>query len=141
MNGKQISRRHTQSKRFALSSNHHHVEFTIEYISIRKYSSFFRASQHGTDLVVPLSNILNRCANRKNDMAASLALDAIILLCNSNTVNIASTWSAVKNIFRSNRQHRTVKRCADNVEIRISIIIFSFHNFSASANFSVLFHC
>lgn len=103
-----------------------------------KITAVYSASQHGIDLVGPLSNILNRSANRKNDLAASLALDAIVLLCNSNTVNIASTWSAVKNIFTSNRQHRTVKRYVANNEHQIPIQTH-FSRFPASAISSALF--
>lgn len=80
------------------------------------------ASQHGTDLVVPLSNILNECVKRKNDVATSLALDAITLLCHSNTVNIASTWNAVKHIFRKGKERRTRIRCVMRDNDPISII-------------------
>lgn len=84
---------------------------------------------------MPLSNILNQCANGKNDLAASLALDAIISLCNSNTVNIASTWTAVKNVFHSNRQHRTVKRCVGTVEILSSLFTLMGHSISSLCHF------
>lgn len=70
-----------------------------------------RPTQHGTDLVAHLSNILN---NRKtkvdNDLATSLALDAIVLLCNSHTVNIVSTWKALKHVFHNEKRPRTLKR-------------------------------
>lgn len=68
-----------------------------------------RASQHGTDLVAPLSKILN--SSTDNDLARSLALDAVVLLCKSQTVNIISTWNVLKNAFNSkNLQPRTTKR-------------------------------
>lgn len=67
-----------------------------------------KASQHGTDLVAPLSNILNKSTD--NDLARSLALEAVVLLCRSHTVNIVSTWNVLKNAFNSKLQSRTTKR-------------------------------
>lgn len=67
-----------------------------------------KASLHGTDLVAPLSKILNNSSD--NDLARSLALDAVVLLCRSHTVNIVSTWNILKNTLNSKLQRRTTKR-------------------------------
>lgn len=67
-----------------------------------------RASQHGTDLIAPLSKILNSSID--NDLARSLALQAVVLLCRSQTVNAVSTWNVLKNSFNSNLKPRTIKR-------------------------------
>lgn len=68
----------------------------------------FRASQHGTDLVAPLSKILNNSAD--NDLARSWTLDAIILLCKSHTVNVSSTWKVLQRAFEAKSDIRTTKR-------------------------------
>lgn len=67
-----------------------------------------RASQHGSDLVAPLSQILNNSMD--NDLASSLALDAVVMLCKSHTVNIVSTWKVLRGVFESKLQLRTTKR-------------------------------
>lgn len=66
------------------------------------------ASQHGSDLVAPLSKILN--SSMDNDLASSLALDAVVLLCKSHTVNIVSTWKVLRGVFESKLEFRTAKR-------------------------------
>lgn len=70
----------------------------------------FSASQHGTELIGTLSKILSDCAGSNNELATSIALDAIILLCNSHTVNIASTWKAIKHIFEKENRPRPIQR-------------------------------
>ncbi|XP_055302054.1 focadhesin [Sitodiplosis mosellana] len=66
-----------------------------------------KASQHGTDLVAPLSKILN--CSLDNDLASSLSLDAVIWLCKSHTVNIVSTWKVLRRVFESEPKPRTTK--------------------------------
>lgn len=69
-----------------------------------------KAEQHGTDLVTQLSNILNQCNDNRGDVATSIALDAIIILCNSHVVNITSTWKALGGKFRNEKRLRAVQR-------------------------------
>ncbi|XP_031635799.1 focadhesin [Contarinia nasturtii] len=70
-----------------------------------------KASQHGTDLVAPLSKILN--SSLDNDLASSLALDAVVWLCKSHTVNIVSTWKVLQSVFESELKIRTTKSLCD----------------------------
>lgn len=67
-----------------------------------------RASQHGTDLVGPLSQILSNSS--ENDLARAWTLDAVISLCKSHTVNIVSTWKVLRGAFDTKLDLRTTKR-------------------------------
>ncbi|XP_030374124.1 focadhesin [Scaptodrosophila lebanonensis] len=64
---------------------------------------------HGSELLPHLSNTLNTCTDESGDLATSLALDAIYALCDSHTVNIASTWQALGSKFRSEQRPQTLK--------------------------------
>uniref|UniRef100_A0A1B0FPN6 DUF3730 domain-containing protein n=1 Tax=Glossina morsitans morsitans TaxID=37546 RepID=A0A1B0FPN6_GLOMM len=66
-------------------------------------------TQHGSDLVSHLSDILNTCTDDSGDLATSLALDAIVALCDSHTVNIASTWRVLSSKFRHEKRPRALK--------------------------------
>lgn len=61
-------------------------------------------------MVSPLSRILSDCAGSSNELATCIALDAIVLLCNSHTVNIASTWKAIRHIFEKEHRLRPIQR-------------------------------
>lgn len=56
-----------------------------------------------------MSNTLNSCTDESGDLATSLALDAIYALCDSHTVNIASTWQALGAKFRNEQRPQTLK--------------------------------
>lgn len=56
-----------------------------------------------------MSNTLNSCIDESGDLATSLALDAIYALCDSHTVNIASTWQALGSKFRNEQRPQTLK--------------------------------
>lgn len=71
---------------------------------------FYRPAQHGTDLVAHLSTILNSCFGNRGDAATAIVLDAILILCNSHTVNIASTWKALSGKFHNEKRLRPVVR-------------------------------
>lgn len=93
-----------------------------------KINGYFmsRASQHGTDLVAPLSNILNSSID--NDLASSLALDAIVWLCKSHTVNIVSTWKVLRGVFESKLQFRTTKRYVPSILVVVDFIHFKLYS-------------
>lgn len=75
---------------------------------IYEFFVHFRPAQHGTDLVVHLSNILNNCSSSRGEAATAIALEAIIALCYSHTVNIASTWKALSVRFQNENRIRPV---------------------------------
>ncbi|XP_017040742.1 focadhesin [Drosophila ficusphila] len=64
---------------------------------------------HGSELLPHLSNTLNNSFDEAGDLATSLALDAIYALCDSHTVNIASTWQALGSKFRNEQRPQTLK--------------------------------
>lgn len=66
-------------------------------------------TQHGSDLVSHLSDTLNSCTDESGDLATSLALDAIVALCDSHTVNITSTWRVLSSKFRHEKRPRALK--------------------------------
>lgn len=70
---------------------------------------FSRPTQHGTDLVVHLSNILNHSFGSKGETSTTIAIEAIIILCKSHTINIASTWKALSHKFQNEKRKRPVK--------------------------------
>lgn len=66
----------------------------------------FRPTQHGTDLVVHLSNILNHSSGSDGETSTTIAIEAIIILCKSHTINIASTWKALSQKFENEKRKR-----------------------------------
>lgn len=58
--------------------------------------------------MVHLSNILNNCSSSRGEAATAIALEAIIALCYSHTVNIASTWKALSVRFQNENRIRPV---------------------------------
>ncbi|XP_033246203.1 focadhesin-like [Drosophila miranda] len=66
---------------------------------------------HGSELLPHLSNTLNSCTDESGDLATSLALDALYALCDSHTVNIASTWTLWAASFAANSVHRPLGLC------------------------------
>lgn len=75
-------------------------------------------------MVTPLSKILN--SSHDNDLARSLALQAVVLLCKSQTVNVVSTWNVLKDTFKSNLKPRTIKRYVLGVCVFV-LIDFNVH--------------
>lgn len=55
-----------------------------------------------------LSTILNSCFGSRGDAATAIVLDAILILCNNHTVNIASTWKALSGKFHNEKRTRPV---------------------------------
>ncbi|XP_055903547.1 focadhesin [Eupeodes corollae] len=84
-------------------------EFEITKTHTIKEICSERPNQYGSDLVSHLSDTLNSCTDKDGDLATSLALDAIISLCESHTVNIVSTWKALSGKFRHETRPRTLK--------------------------------
>ncbi|XP_055379538.1 focadhesin [Condylostylus longicornis] len=77
--------------------------YTIREICIE------RPSQYGRDLVKHLSDILNTSSDDLGDLATSIALDAIVALCESNTVNIISTWKTLSARIRHEKRPKSLK--------------------------------
>lgn len=53
-----------------------------------------------------LSNILNTCTSADGETATCIALKTIVGLCTSQTINIASTWSALRELFAAEQRIR-----------------------------------
>ncbi|KAG4067715.1 hypothetical protein HA402_005487 [Bradysia odoriphaga] len=88
------------------------TELTIAKAFTIKEICELKPTQHGTDLVVHLSNILNQSSGLEGETSTTLAIEAIIILCNSHTVNIASTWKALSQKFdNENRKRPTITLC------------------------------
>lgn len=65
--------------------------------------------QHGPDLVSSISEILNSSMDlRGGDIPASLAIDAITLLCQNHVINIVSTWKAISLTTRYEKRPRVI---------------------------------
>lgn len=59
------------------------------------------ASQHFPDLVKLISDIINgEHSNHFNGVIMTIALDTIRILCEKRTINVISTWNAIKGKFR-----------------------------------------
>lgn len=78
--------------------------YTIKEICITE------PAKHGTDLVIHLSNILNDCSKSDGETTTVITLEAIICLCYSHTVNIASTWNALRAKFEHEARVRPLIR-------------------------------
>ncbi|XP_005181860.1 focadhesin [Musca domestica] len=84
-------------------------EFDVAKTYTIREICYEKPTQHGSDLVSHLSDILNTCTDDAGDLPTSLALDAIVALCDSNTVNITSTWRALSSKFRHEKRPRALK--------------------------------
>ncbi|XP_067631315.1 focadhesin [Eurosta solidaginis] len=84
-------------------------EFEIAKTHTIREICYDKPTQHGSELVSHLSDTLNSCTDDAGDLATSLALDAIVALCDSHTVNIVSTWRVLSNTFRHERRPRALK--------------------------------
>lgn len=86
-------------------------------------------------MIGQLSQILNSANGKNNELAITLALDAILVLCINNVVNIASTWKVLRNLFDSESRPRVVKRYsidenfAQQFFIKCLLIHYSLCNF------------
>lgn len=60
-------------------------------------------------MVTQLSTTFNTFTDDEGDLATSLALDALTALCNSNTVNMASTWRVLRNKFQNENRPEAMK--------------------------------
>jgi hypothetical protein len=57
-----------------------------------------------------LSDILNRCWEEKDELAASLAVDSIAILCEHHVINAVSTWKVLNLKFRYEKRIKVVER-------------------------------
>lgn len=65
---------------------------------------------HGSDLVTIISDILNESLESKDhEIPASLAIDAIFILCQNHIINITSTWKAINLTTRYEKRPRVIK--------------------------------
>ncbi len=65
--------------------------------------------QHGTDLVNLISDILNNSFDERSELAASLALESICILCQNHVINPVSTWKAISFKLRYEKRDRVIK--------------------------------
>lgn len=56
--------------------------------------------------MVHLSNILNHSSGSEGETSTTIAIEAIIILCKSHTINIASTWTALSQKFENEKRKR-----------------------------------
>jgi len=65
---------------------------------------------HGSDLVTIISEILNQSLeSQTEEVAASLAIDSITLLCQNHIISITSTWKAISLTTRYEKRPRVIK--------------------------------
>lgn len=57
-------------------------------------------------MVVHLSNILNHSSGTDGETSTTIAIEAIIILCKSHTIEIASTWKALSQKFENEKRKR-----------------------------------
>lgn len=111
-------------------------QHVIRFINLFRLLS---ASQYGSDLVAALSKILNRSLD--NDLASSLALDAVVWLCKSHTVNIVSTWEVLRGVFESKLKTRTTRRLIPLFKtIELKYLTVSLYAYIVYASSSEKFH-
>lgn len=66
----------------------------------------FRPSQHGSELVQLISELLN---TPDNEVTIVLALESLAILCENSVVNIMSTWKAISFKYRYETRSRILK--------------------------------
>ena len=64
-------------------------------------------------MIGPLSDILNRSFDIKGDIAASLVIDAICMLCENHVINAVSTWKAISFKLRFEKRIRVVQSLSE----------------------------
>lgn len=78
---------------------------------------YLRPQQHGADLIVSLSDILNRSFDANGEIAASLVLDAICMLCENHVINAVSTWKAIGFKLRFEKRIRVIESLSKFFEL------------------------
>lgn len=69
---------------------------------------------HGSDLVSLISEILNQSLDSKDsEIAASLSIKAITLLCQNHIISITSTWKAINLTTRYEKRPRVITSLCD----------------------------
>ncbi|XP_060084932.1 focadhesin-like, partial [Ylistrum balloti] len=71
-----------------------------------------RPEQHGSDMLGPLSDILNLCTGEEEAAVSSLALEGLYFLCEAEVINILSAWSVLADsLVRDSRPAVVEKIC------------------------------
>lgn len=76
---------------------------------VRRICQQKKGSQNCREMVKFISHIINEdCANNNDGVVMVIALDAIQVLCENQTINVPSTWAAIKENFK-NEQRKNVR--------------------------------
>lgn len=72
---------------------------------VRRICERKRGGQNCREMVKFISHIINEdCAHNNDGVVMVVALDAIQILCENQTINVPSTWSAIKENFRDEQR-------------------------------------
>ena len=72
-------------------SSSHSLEFQTGQAAVIRDVVASHATQHGSDLLPVLSNILNQCSNPEGSTACKLALQGIRTLCQHSVIDMKTT--------------------------------------------------
>lgn len=70
----------------------------------------FSSKLYGEEMVAHLSRILNKCCEGEGEMASSIAIEAISVLCSEGIIDIKTTWSTLAPKYLMDKRTKTVKR-------------------------------
>lgn len=74
-------------------------------VIVRRMCQQKKGGQNCREMVKFISHIINEdCANNHDGIVMVVALDAIQILCENQTINVPSTWAAIKSNFKDEQR-------------------------------------
>lgn len=70
----------------------------------------FSSKIYGEEMVAHLSRILNKCSEGKGELASSIAIEAIAVLCSEGIIDVKTTWVTLAPKYFIDKRTKTVIR-------------------------------
>lgn len=93
-------------------------EFGVVRAHVLKQIALAMPEKYGTELVVYLSNIMNKCVGAEGALATSLAIQGIVALCQNGIVDVVSVLDMIMPKLGADGRPRVVQRYARHFQVR-----------------------
>ncbi|XP_044747226.1 focadhesin [Coccinella septempunctata] len=87
----------------------HKWEYYVNKALIIKQICEINSKLYGEEMVAHLSRILNKCSEAEGELASSIAIDAISVLCSEGIIDIKTTWMTLAPKYLTDKRTKTVK--------------------------------
>lgn len=68
-----------------------------------KFDIFFRPDYYAQELLATISNLLNSCTQPNDQGVCAILIDSLAFLCESEVVDMISTWNALEPQFKNEK--------------------------------------